>query len=197
MVQKTKVARKASTTKAPIKIDGEKVDVKVEGGKKTKNTFVPPSPEKQEEFTKLAISTITAALKDEGAKVQANGQPCIPKDWRLKFKPVLGPYKKFVLSQSSFRVLAGSGESYTIHLNDGSALPALNIPEREPWQREVAKAWRSYCLARPDAKKRSVDEFMKPADAPKHKAKEPAVVQAEKEMAVTQDQPKKKARKKI
>jgi len=89
------------------------------------------------------------------------------------------------------------GENYTIHLNDGSALPALKIPEREPWQREVAKAWRSYCFARPDAKKRSVDEFMEPSDAPKKKAKEPAVVRAEKEMAVTQDQPKKKARKKM
>lgn len=61
-----------------------------------------------------AVCAIKRGLREPGA--QADGKPVIPANWEEKFKPLLGPYLKFLLTRSDqFRVIEGAERGlYTV-----------------------------------------------------------------------------------
>eukprot|EP00439_Symbiodinium_sp_Y106_P057153 s2156_g8.t1 len=123
----------------------------------------PPTPEEREKATKKAISLIKAGLA-KNPEEQQRGAPYIIDNWHQDWKPILGPYRKFVASCACFRVEQGANSAnYTIHLVDGAA-----DGPRPFWIVNLNKAWQAYSLLKKE--QASVDEFLAEAKAA---AKEP------------------------
>ncbi|CAE7822561.1 unnamed protein product [Symbiodinium sp. CCMP2592] len=123
----------------------------------------PPTPEEREKATKKAISLIKAGLA-KNPEEQQRGAPYIIDNWHQDWKPILGPYRKFVASCACFRVEQGANSAnYTIHLVDGA-----DDGPRPFWIVSLNKAWQAYSLLKKE--QASVDEFLAEAKAA---AKEP------------------------
>eukprot|EP00438_Fugacium_kawagutii_P011787 Skav222961 [mRNA] locus=scaffold1489:764463:770986:- [translate_table: standard] len=81
----------------------------------------PPTPEEKQKATTEVIRIIKEGLKRE-PEVQAKGICWIPKEWSTKWKPILGPYRKFVESCACFQVTPSSTPSnFTIEVVKGAA----------------------------------------------------------------------------
>jgi len=143
----------------------------VEAKKKNQKKTASATPEgkraateaEKKEAMQKAIAVIEEGLR-KGRGGQESGHRWMPLNWHTEFKPLLGPYKKFVLSCDSFRVENGENpERYTVHIRDkeapqsnGSIMQQAGTNSRD-WKIELEKAWRSYCLTTPKAEQRSAD----------------------------------------
>lgn len=90
-------------------------------------------------------------------KMQTGRKAFIPKEWKDKYKPTLGTYKRFVSSQADkFRIIEYDSCSFVIKSADDPKLE----PEaaQAGWKKMLTKAWLAYCHAVP-GDKRSVAEF--------------------------------------
>lgn len=106
----------------------------------------------KKEVTQKAVAVIEEGLR-KGRGGQESGHRWMPLNWHTEFKPVLGPYKKFVLSCDRFRVEFGDNpERYTVHIRgeDGaqsSGSTTQPAAKSADWTVDLEKAWQSYCLA--------------------------------------------------
>ncbi|CAE7317455.1 unnamed protein product, partial [Symbiodinium necroappetens] len=100
-----------------------------------------------------AISLIKAALA-KNPEEQQRGAPYIIDNWHQDWKPILGPYRKFVESCACFRVEQGANSAnYTIHVVEGA-----DDGPRPFWIANLNKAWQAYSLLKKE--KASVEEFL-------------------------------------
>mmetsp|Transcript_82960 Transcript_82960/g.232498 ORF Transcript_82960/g.232498 Transcript_82960/m.232498 type:complete len:239 (+) Transcript_82960:82-798(+) len=115
----------------------------------------PPIPplEVREAATTRAIAMIKRGLEKEGA--QETGHPYIPGNWSKEFKPVLGPYRKFVQTCGHFKIVDGDIPSnYTIHPVKGEPVTIV-----AGWETQLRTAWETYVTDTPE-KSRSTKEFL-------------------------------------
>ncbi|CAE7451449.1 unnamed protein product [Symbiodinium natans] len=114
----------------------------------------PPTEAEREEAMKKAILLIKEGI---ATKDQSKGAPFILENWHQEWKPVLGPYRKFVESCACFRIVQGSAPAhYSIQVVDGA-----EDGHKAFWLVNLEKAWQAYCRLKKD--KRSVDEFLNAA----------------------------------
>eukprot|EP00927_Polykrikos_kofoidii_P075795 TRINITY_DN72250_c0_g1_i1.p1 TRINITY_DN72250_c0_g1~~TRINITY_DN72250_c0_g1_i1.p1 ORF type:complete len:213 (-),score=37.64 TRINITY_DN72250_c0_g1_i1:116-706(-) len=97
-----------------------------------------------------AIDVIVQGLK-KGRGGQETGHRWMPLNWHTEFKPVLGPYKKFVQScDLIFRVEHGDNpERYTVHLRNPAKADSTG------WELELERAWQTYCSVTPTEERSS------------------------------------------
>mmetsp|Transcript_1680 Transcript_1680/g.3758 ORF Transcript_1680/g.3758 Transcript_1680/m.3758 type:complete len:253 (+) Transcript_1680:79-837(+) len=108
----------------------------------------PLTPQQQEEKKRLtteAINVIRDGISKPGA--QQDGITFVPHSWSFRFKPLLGPYKQFVLGYpEKFAIIPHLASGNFIVRPAGAQVPQT-APVNMPWKKEMSKAWTYYCQA--------------------------------------------------
>eukprot|EP00928_Gymnodinium_smaydae_P065177 TRINITY_DN48357_c0_g1_i1.p1 TRINITY_DN48357_c0_g1~~TRINITY_DN48357_c0_g1_i1.p1 ORF type:complete len:227 (+),score=76.73 TRINITY_DN48357_c0_g1_i1:137-817(+) len=117
-------------------------------------------PVDKEKLTKQAVAEILRGISLPDA--QKNGQTFIPETWHTEFKPTLGAYKKFVLSQSDkLHIVEGASGNFVVRkAGDSSACPAPVAGKKGSgdWKKDLEKAWNCFCSTVPKGE-RTIDAF--------------------------------------
>jgi len=104
----------------------------------------PPKAESKEkaEAAQRAIEAIRKGLAENPA-AQDGGHTFIPSAWAKDFKPLLGPYRRFLERSGEFVIVEGP-KGYTVHLADGKAPPLT-----KRWEINLMRAWQEYLRSAP------------------------------------------------
>merc|ERR1740121_1408394 len=112
-----------------------------EGSAKPEGAWKPATEQERKEVTQKAIEVIKKGLK-ENPEAQKDGKPYLPLEWSKQFKPVLGPYRKFLERCSVFVIKEGDlPPRSTVHLQDGAAAAT---PDKLEWEVLLDKTWQVY-----------------------------------------------------
>lgn len=102
------------------------------------------SDAEKEKLTKMAIQVIKKGLK-ENPDAQKKGTPFLPREWSKDFKPVLGPYRKFLEKCDAFVLKPGDIPSlYTVHVRGDDSEGAKKTPVKAEWEMKLIKSWEEY-----------------------------------------------------
>eukprot|EP00435_Cladocopium_sp_Y103_P032801 s832_g8.t1 len=150
----------------------------------------PPSTQEKEKATTEVIRIIKEALKNPEA--QKKGFAWTPKDWPIKWKPILGGYRRFVERCACFQVVPSTSNPtlWTISVVEG----AEGAITKAKWEIELRKAYVSFLQTNQDPK-----EFTQLAQALASAPKSEGAPKGEKRKAETpaKSEAKKKARNKM
>lgn len=95
---------------------------------------------------KAALVKQALAEVEAGLAKQASSQAFVPETWATKYKPSLGPYKKFLKQHPEKFVLVTDAKGDFVIKRPGEA-GAVSVPDQMPWQKDLLKAWMCYCKA--------------------------------------------------
>eukprot|EP00927_Polykrikos_kofoidii_P055904 TRINITY_DN5008_c0_g1_i1.p1 TRINITY_DN5008_c0_g1~~TRINITY_DN5008_c0_g1_i1.p1 ORF type:complete len:187 (-),score=46.20 TRINITY_DN5008_c0_g1_i1:176-736(-) len=161
-VKKDRKVPKAAVEQEPVQKIVEKPEHKAKDN--TQRT-VEETAQQKEEKEKLAKEAVVHILRGiSKPDVRRSGRTYIPADWALKYKRVLGSYKKFVSSQKDTFALEMNekGTFFVKKVGDTStSAPVAKVgldKDIAAWQKELEKAWETYCSATPK-KRRSFELF--------------------------------------
>lgn len=97
------------------------------------------------------------------AQLETDGEEktFIPPKWRKKYKPVLGPYTRFLRAYpETFALVYLDDQRFLVKRADDPSVPA--VVQAATWGNCLNQAWRIYCDQRPKGK-RSFQEFISTA----------------------------------
>mmetsp|Transcript_88904 Transcript_88904/g.206891 ORF Transcript_88904/g.206891 Transcript_88904/m.206891 type:complete len:196 (+) Transcript_88904:55-642(+) len=103
---------------------------------------------RRRELAKQAIAAVQEALAQAGPAGLADKKGTfIPPDWKTKYKPVLGPYKRFILQYpKEFSIINHDPFNYTVVRAGQAWKSQRHMNSKAPgWQRQLLKAWMLYC----------------------------------------------------
>mmetsp|Transcript_20672 Transcript_20672/g.30482 ORF Transcript_20672/g.30482 Transcript_20672/m.30482 type:complete len:235 (-) Transcript_20672:105-809(-) len=102
-----------------------------------------PLPEDDKATVKnKAIEVIKRGLAT--SQIQVSGDAYIPEVWASKFKPLLGPYRRFVETCGAFKVVQGEIPcKFTVHRMD-ERLPTSKLVTGARWEVKLRAAWQKY-----------------------------------------------------
>lgn len=96
---------------------------------------------------------------------QKDGKAFVPSDWSMKFKPKLGPYKKFLLAHPDEFALVEDGTGNFIIKRpqdvDPNEKTKAPLVKGTTWQKKLLDAWLAYCLIVPRSD-RDLNAFLAP-----------------------------------
>mmetsp|Transcript_102109 Transcript_102109/g.288365 ORF Transcript_102109/g.288365 Transcript_102109/m.288365 type:complete len:240 (+) Transcript_102109:105-824(+) len=166
-IKKVKKAKKvaATTTKEPSDSDSDsepEMPAKTAPKHPTKEAAPAVPPEEKKKLANEAVDEILQGISLPDA--QAAGQAFIPATWHIKYKPVLGGYKKFVQSQTDkLNVVNGTNGNFVVRkAGDTTAAPPTQPGCKRvigsDWRKDLERAWNTYCSVTPKHE-RNVDVF--------------------------------------
>merc|ERR1712187_1100304 len=83
-------------------------------------------------------------------ELQKEGKAFVPSEWSTKYKPTLGPYKKFLLAHpDEFTLIEdGTGKFIIKRPQDvgPNELKEAPLIKGTTWQKKLIDAWMAYCL---------------------------------------------------
>jgi hypothetical protein len=121
------------------------------------------SPAEKEKLTKAALADILENCTKKSTEIG----PYVPTAWTTKFKPALGSYKKFCMSQTgTLQVVEKVNLQYLV-LKAGAKVPEGSTPTKEKgkskdWKNMLLGAWSAFCQAMPAGDERLVSTFIAP-----------------------------------
>jgi len=161
--QPTKSSKKRAkmAAKAAAAGDGEGEVVKVapaKGAGKGKLRNAADDPLVQE-----VIAMIFKGIADPAS--QKDGKAFVPVEWATKYKPKLGPYKKFLQAHPDQFALVEDGAGLFVIKSPKDVEPGqvtkAPLVKGSTWQKKLIDAWMAYCLLVP-REKRDFDAFCAP-----------------------------------
>jgi len=167
--QTTKDSEKGDTGKQGSASKGkgkgkEKGKGKDKGKGKGKGTEQPKlSKVSDDPLAKEVLAMILKGIYDPES--QKDGKAFVPADWSTKFKPKLGPYKKFLQAHPDDFALVEDGTGNFIIKRPEDVDP--NEQTKSPlikgttWQKKLLDSWLAYCLIVP-REKRDLNAFLAP-----------------------------------
>lgn len=114
-------------------------------------------------LVKEVVDMILKGIAEPGS--QKDGKAFVPIDWSNKYKPTLGPYKKFLLAHpDKFALVEDGSATFTIKRpEDVDSKAQVQAPKVKgtTWQKMLTNAWMAYCLVVP-REKRDFNTFLEP-----------------------------------
>lgn len=130
---------------APAKKSKAKAEAKPEA--KPKQKAEGKAEPKVEKFTEAQKSKLTKECLEEIlagiAKDEQKGAPFVPKEYHSKYKPALGPYKKFVESHPD-KIAIAEEERHWIVVKAGDKRAGQKSTGHK-WKTLLEAAWSNYC----------------------------------------------------
>lgn len=158
---KSSKKREKMAAKAAAAGDGEGEAVKTapaKGAGKGKLRNAADDPLVQE-----VIAMIFKGIADPAS--QKDGKAFVPTEWATKYKPKLGPYKKFLQAHPDQFALVEDGAGLFVIKSPKDVEPGqvtkAPLVKGSTWQKKLIDAWMAYCLLVP-REKRDFDAFCAP-----------------------------------
>lgn len=117
------------------------------GGKKQSKSVAPGAdgaPVDKVALEQDALKEIEEGIAKPNS--QKDGKAFIPKDWHIRFGPVLGKYRKFLNKHADKYVAVDTENGKFTVMRAGEA--PVQTP-RLPWKKALETAWKAYCIAVP------------------------------------------------
>uniref|UniRef100_A0A7S1MQ39 Uncharacterized protein n=1 Tax=Alexandrium catenella TaxID=2925 RepID=A0A7S1MQ39_ALECA len=145
------------------KEEGKKGEAKTKeagkGKRKDKDGTDPNiSPEEKAKQTAAALKEIFGGIAKPDS--QRGNSFFIPDTWHIRYKPALGPYKRFLESQKDKLTIHEFGNGGWLVTKAGDKAPEQKEArtKEEQWKKQLNSAWNTYCGVTP-AHERSVQNF--------------------------------------
>lgn len=120
------------------------------------------SPAEKEKLTKEAVADIL-----ENCMKSTEKGTYVPSGWITKFKPALGSYKKFCMSQTGTLQVVDKENGQYLILKAGAKVPeGSTVSSKEKgkkdWKNMLLGAWSAFCQAMPAGDERLLSTFIAP-----------------------------------